>query len=335
MTPSPLSWLMVIALIALLAPASAARAEPPPGSADIRWRHVGSKDFEREHPGLGFSRRYESASGWVDVYGYDLQRRWQDGLDDPQFDELLAQTINEVAEAGRRGHYKGVQVAPAETTLLSGVPLKQVRFNYKTNDGGVESHLFLTCLNGKIMKIRASLREPVTDSAREAQLAFVAEQIDFFRRTERAAPPPEDGGKRIAVVLNDAFRKKDSSEGAFALAYLLIRARQLDTKDAATAMPGATPKPGFAEELEAYTTLLQMAEELREAREKVPAYWRKMQAVQAAGYLREYLVIHRGHAAPADGEPLQLDAFARWSKKHLRRVNHGEVDDYGSVRIEE
>jgi hypothetical protein len=132
--------------------------ETPTARPSLSWRVEGRTSYEQKFPGLGFSQRYASASGWVDVYVYNLRRpNWKPGVSDAQFGPHFDSTIAEVREAERRGAYVGVKIGSAQDISIAGQPFRTVRFEYSSGGKPIHSTTYLTGRNGQLLKYRISI----------------------------------------------------------------------------------------------------------------------------------------------------------------------------------
>ncbi|MFO1452565.1 MAG: hypothetical protein U1F61_30645 [Opitutaceae bacterium] len=160
------------------------------------WHQVGARDFERDHPGLGYSRRYEARQGWIDVYGYNLRHDWQEGLADPKFRPTYGTVVEEIHQALKKAGYAKIRRGRDEVRTYEQTEMMRVRFTFVAKGEPIESYLYFSALNGNLMKVRATLRSPVRDEAREKLEAFLPQLVRFFRETEkpyRNRPHPSPG----------------------------------------------------------------------------------------------------------------------------------------------
>jgi len=139
-------------------------------------------------------------------------------------------------------------------------------------------------------------------------------------------------GAAISLVLNPAVMFGDATNASCALVFLGGRGQYYDEHADELPGPGEVIAPSFGDELLAFGHVIEHTRELKAQQEKIPRYWEKMSEVEAAGFLREYLVVHRNRVPGDDVKAtLKLDAFRAWSKRHLNRIRHDEVDSYGSI----
>lgn len=115
-------------------------------------------DYESTHPGLGYSKRYETlrAPLFIDVYAFNmLIENPPDGVDSDLFASIYDKNIKDT-----KAYYKGnVQDVREDSVTYRGIKFKRAKFFIvpdKHEIEGLESSLFLTIYNNSILKIRAS-----------------------------------------------------------------------------------------------------------------------------------------------------------------------------------
>ena len=285
-------------------------------AAPVRWTHVSTRDYEADHPGLGFSRRFVSSAGWADEFVYDAGRRtWKDGVDDPQMEATFQMALRDVENvAGPGADYRLLRV---DHLQIAGRPFLHAAMRMKVEGRMVESHLYLTAAEHRLVKFRISLYVPLPEPSEPLLTAFVAEQMRFvlshpFRTGATTAPSTRE----IAIRLEPGCLDKPT--GVVWLSYALARADYW--RRSGRSLTGAGElEPGFAEELGARRSAL---EAYRAARAKTPgfrsAYWDALEHVEQAGFLAEYVwtYLRQGDWA-ADEEPAKLARFDAWRAAHL------------------
>jgi hypothetical protein len=150
------------------------------------WKFVSSQDFEQKSPGLGYSEKYSATFGWADVYGYDLgQKNWQNGVGDPQFNEHFQQVVGDVYFAERTGLYQDVKLSHVEDEIINGVTMRHAVLHYKFKGKNVESHVYLSGVQGDLLKFRITLRLPLKPGERESMVRFVQKMVDKALNNKR------------------------------------------------------------------------------------------------------------------------------------------------------
>lgn len=297
--------------LALCAPAA-----PSEAVASIHWKHVSTRDYEAEHPGLGFSRRFVSSAGWADEFVYDAGRKtWKNGVDDPQLEMTFQMAVRDVGNvAGPGADYRLMRV---DHLQIAGRPFLHAAMRMKVEGRMVESHLYLTAVEHRLVKFRISLYVPLPQPSEAVLAAFVADQMRFvlshpFRTGATTAPSKRE----IAIRLEPGCLDKPT--GVVWLSYALARADYW--RRSGRSLTGAGElEPGFAEELGARRSAL---EAYRAARAKTPglrsAYWDALAQVEQAGFLAEYVWTYlRQGDWTAGEEPAELARFDAWRRVHL------------------
>ena len=189
------AWLLLAAVLLALAltacgtppqtpPAASApvaAAAPPDAKVATPWAYLGRRDYETQNPGLGYSERFQSGLGWIDVYVYDMRRSdWLTGTADTGFAAHFDTTVNEVRHFARQGVYAQLQVGETRDLKLAGQDFRMVSFQYQRDGKSMASVTYLTASRGRLVKYRMSLfaplQVPIEVSARE----FI--ETDFARR---------------------------------------------------------------------------------------------------------------------------------------------------------
>lgn len=182
---------------AMLALAGVACGTPPPGAtappapvtaqaapsarAETAWAFQGRKVYENQNPGLGYSDRFQSEQGWIDVYVYDMRRSdWLTGTADAGFAAHFDQAVNEVRHFGRQGLYAQLQVGETRDLKLGGQDFRTVSFQFQRDGRQMASVTYLTGARGRLVKYRMSLFMPLGKPMDEQAREFI--EKDFARR---------------------------------------------------------------------------------------------------------------------------------------------------------
>jgi len=132
-----------------------------------------TRDFETEHPGLGYGVRYQKPGWAVDIFIYDLRR--SSIPDDPGSDVVkaqLEQAQGDVFEQQRRGAYSQVTMTGSYTVKDMGGRDRFLcdDFSYvRQPEGSVDSFLCVTGWNNKFVKFRMTTRHDPRSGAEARQ----------------------------------------------------------------------------------------------------------------------------------------------------------------------
>ncbi|MET3461444.1 hypothetical protein [Variovorax atrisoli] len=164
----------------------------PAQPAGVQWRYINSKSYEALNAGLGNSHRFESRLGWIDVYVYDMNRSWQPGVGDPQFDDHFRSTIAEVQRAAAQGVYASARIGPTKDVRIEGLTFRSVSFRLvHARDGkAYDSFTYLAVRNGKLLKYRMSFNTPPP-----ANVEAIARE--FIERNVRTGPETPVGTRQL------------------------------------------------------------------------------------------------------------------------------------------
>lgn len=168
-------------VIALLAAALLAGCATAPVSTSS-WKQGAVHDYEPEAPGLGWSQEYTATQGWADVYFYDLGQHWTDASDIGASDGPFEQALQEIANAETLGYYSGVRILTTDSQVIEGLAFRHAVAVYKTKGRMVESHLYVAAYQGKLLKLRVTLHQPVTESSRASISEIVMLHLATLRR---------------------------------------------------------------------------------------------------------------------------------------------------------
>ncbi len=128
-----------------------------------------TRDFETEHPGLGYGVRYQKPGWAIDIFIYDLGRTSIPA--DVGSDVLkaqLEQAQGDVFEQQRRGVYSQVKVTGSHTIKDKGGRDRFLcdDFSYvRQPEGSVDSFLCVTGWNNKFVKFRLTTRHAARSAA--------------------------------------------------------------------------------------------------------------------------------------------------------------------------
>ncbi len=180
------STLLLAALMSACAGPSGPAAAPA-ARALPDWRMQGSTYYERDFPGLGFSERYESPVGRIDVYVYDMRRRdWVPGIADARFAGHFQSTIADVRTMAERGAYSALVVGPTRDVVVGGQEFRTVSYSFTSNATKMRSATWLTVRNRRLLKYRITLQDSAQLDLDEVATAFIASNLRNDPSTTKA-----------------------------------------------------------------------------------------------------------------------------------------------------
>ena len=138
---------------------------------------TGVTDYERDEPGLGVGLSYRKDRIKADLYVYSAGIPVVPaGVKSKLMDDHFYQMSGDVVEMERRGVYEGVQILiPEEVVLIGRRPFLHANLRFAFEGTPMDSHIYLTGLAGRFLKIRFSFPESDAQTAREIQRAFLAQ----------------------------------------------------------------------------------------------------------------------------------------------------------------
>lgn len=164
--------------LAVVLTGCASAPTPPVARPSVEWRYVRATSYEVRTPGLGTSRRYESAAGWADVYSYGLRRSdWAPGVDDPSFGAHFESTVAEVHAYAKHGIYRNLQVGPVRDVVVADNVFRTIDYRFVLNGNPMFSTTYLTSTKGGLLKYRVSSDLSSRLDLEVEARAFVAENL--------------------------------------------------------------------------------------------------------------------------------------------------------------
>lgn len=140
-------------------------------SDDLLWRPNGSTNFEATHPGLGKAFEYRNKLGVITVYTYNLQKNWNPGTTDPDFNDAFNMNMRDIYTMQERGYYKDVKVGNVSDITLNNLNFRKINFDFTTDGARKKSTTYLTAVNGHLLKYRITIyknsRKNINDVAKD------------------------------------------------------------------------------------------------------------------------------------------------------------------------
>lgn len=168
---------------AVLLAGCAGQPPAPPAPAPLEWVYKGSTNYEAQMVGGGVGRRYESEAGWIDVYLYSAGRdNWLEGTSDPGFMERFNDTAAGILQAARQGHYKNVSFEKPSDVVLAGHKFRRLVARFEFREEAVESHTFLTALDGQLLKYRMSFPQPTPPDLPAIITDFIEKSVRTYEK---------------------------------------------------------------------------------------------------------------------------------------------------------
>jgi hypothetical protein len=145
---------------------------------EYTWMHLDSKNYELQSPGLGRSEKYITTFGWADVYEYNLEKYWQDGVSDPLFSEHFQQVVGDIYRAERSGIYQDVKLNHVGDEIINGVTFRHAVLHYKQQEKNLESHVYMSGVQGQLVKFRITVKLPFKLEEKESVARFIKDRLD-------------------------------------------------------------------------------------------------------------------------------------------------------------
>lgn len=179
--------LSLIAAVLAVGCATAPPIQPPKAPLQppkaLEWQYKGSTDYETKAPGTGVGKRYESDIGWIDVYLFNAGRdNWLEGTSDPGFMAVFGGAAQGILQAQKDGHYQKVAIGQPAGLLIAGHTFKHFAARFESKGRLVESHTFMTALNGRLLKYRMSFPLPVPDTIAHITASFIEQTVEAYEK---------------------------------------------------------------------------------------------------------------------------------------------------------
>lgn len=294
------------------------------------------KPHDYGDPRLGKSYGYRADGLTLTVYVYD---KGIAGLPDGGDSMAVCQEFEAAKDdIGRTSAYQNVKLQVEQLARLAFPepwPLaREARFELDMHSTPSVSYVWITAASKHFVKLRFSAHADWRDELPDARLAILSALGAALAPHAAPAAPTgtqadaletDQGHEAITITINSGVEGDDSSLG---LAYLMALAAFNDEAPDGAPPCGGEVIPTFALEQEAYRSLLRVASESKAS----SSLARTLLGIDSAGFLDEFVwtYLHRdswGDAVPAG---LELDAFARYRKKRLKRF---EAPYFGRLEV--
>lgn len=273
---------------------------------------------------LGMSYKFTAPGVLVDIYAYDAGLT---GIPEGAASRPVCEQFEQAKAEVLQGGYKDVVLKGEQLARLSPTqepPLaREAVFEAVMQDTPSISYVWITGAAGHFIKIRftinAQLRYEVED-ARRAVLNAAGDAI----RPHLATTAPVQKGKQVNVVMTPGT----AAAPGFGMYYLLGLSSLAARSDVALPPCGGRLHPGFEAAVATWKLALGVAN--KAAAES--SFEKKVAEADAAGYLEEFVwtLDHQAYWGDRPPAGLELKAFNKWSRKHLKNVG---VPDFGYVEI--
>jgi hypothetical protein len=323
-----LGLLMVVLAGAQLAAAEGVlKLEPSPLEMPTRIGPLSTtgEPHKYDEPGLGVSWQYNAAGLSLTVYVYDADiKDLADGADTVPICREF-----EIAKRGIAQSYQKVELKSQRLVRVGeGAEAPRVReavFEFEREQRPQISYVWITSAAGKFLKLRFSadvrLRDEVPE-ARSALLTAVAAAVQPHLKP--ADPNAKKPSTSLAVNLSGGA-DADMTAG---LMYLGILSALADKSPELAPVCGGELVPSFDVEVSAWRDTFQM-----DGSKPKSTFGKLVVAADSAGFLEElvWVDLHRQDWGTQPPEGLDLEGYAPWRKKHMKRFQR---PDFGRIVVE-
>jgi hypothetical protein len=280
-----------------------------------------------DDPRLGVSYQYRGPGVSLTVYVYDAGvENLADGPDTIpacyEFENAKHGVSNVSYQDVRLVSEQMVRLLPPDDTLF----MREAMFELVRDEHRVISYVWVTGVAKHFLKLRFSSDEslrPEMPEARRAILAAVGEAI----RPHRAPADPAAEKRGTSIMVNDRMLAGSSADVSSGFMYTMILSALVEKTPQMLPVCGGELAPGFETEVSLFRSVF--VEEVSGVKSK---FGKRVARIDSAGFLEEFVWTERHRESWGDAPPegLELDKFAAWKKKHLKRL---KLPGFGSVVV--
>jgi hypothetical protein len=285
---------------------------------------------------LGMSYKFVAPGMILDIYAYDAGAI---GIPEGAVSRPVCEQFEQAKGELLRGGYKdtvlkGEQLArmgPTQDPPLA----REAVFEAVMQDAPVISYVWITGAAGNFIKIRFSISARLRYEVEDARRAVLNAVGDAIRPHLVQVVPAESGaveasavqdpkGKQLKIVMAPGT----AAEPGLGMAYLVGLSSQASRTDVALPACGGRLRPGFGTEVATWQLALRIATRASAGSD----FANKVAKAESAGYLEEFIwtLNHQEYWGDKPPESLDLKAFSKWSRKHLKNI---KVPNFGYVEI--
>jgi hypothetical protein len=280
-----------------------------------------------DDPRLGVSYQYRGPGVSLTVYVYDAGvENLADGPDTIpacyEFESAKHGLSNVSYEDVRLVSEQMVRLLPPDDTLF----MREAMFELLRGERRVISYVWVTGVAKHFLKLRFSSDEslrPEMPEARRAILAAVGEAIKPYL----APADPAAETRSTSIMVNGSMLGGSSSDATSGFMYTMILSALAEETPQMLPVCGGEVAPGFETEVSLFRSVF-----VEEAMGTKSKFGKRVAQIESAGLLEEFVWTerHRESWGEAPPEGLELDRYAAWKKKHLKRL---KLPGFGSVVV--
>jgi hypothetical protein len=285
---------------------------------------------------LGMSYKFVAPGMILDIYAYDAGLT---GIPESAASRPVCEQFEQAKSELLRGGYKDVVLKGEQLARMGPTqdpPLaREAVFEAVMQDAPVISYVWLTGAAGNFIKIRFSISARLRYEVEDARRAVLNAVGDAIRSHLVQAAPAKSGavaaaagqdpkGKQINIVMAAGT----AADPGFGMSYLVGLSSQTARTDVALPACGGRLRPAFRTEVATWQLALRVATRSAAGSD----FANKVAKVEGAGYLEEFIwtLHHQEDWGDNPPENLDLKAFSKWSRKHLKNIR---VPNFGYVEI--
>lgn len=117
--------------------------------------------LEEKSPGLGAALSYRDTTSKLDIFTYDLKAPLiPTGIDSTIVKNSFTEGISNIQKADTNGIYSNLKITSTDTITIAAQEFLHAQFSYGENLLQKDAHLFISGVNGQILKFRVTLTNP-------------------------------------------------------------------------------------------------------------------------------------------------------------------------------
>lgn len=187
--------LHIFQILALfIIPLACIAEDAPEGTEDFKY--VDSKDYRDRNPGFGQSWRFKSEYGWADEFVYNMGAAWEDGITAQLDGHVKGAIIKDFEYTEQQGSYRSFKILSTDEESVGGIKFVRMKLDIVHDDGKrIESYMYITAMNGELLKFRISLYTPVEAKAKKAMKDFLKARVAANKKKGASIPKGAFGFK--------------------------------------------------------------------------------------------------------------------------------------------
>jgi len=142
------------------------------------WDFYGVMKYESSE--LGYSMRYEKDGYIADIYIYSNGKKWKDGIGDENLNTEF-ENVLKALESGKVQTYSNVKLLGKKRVKINGLNFMSAQYSLTRSSRDVISYVYITAINGKLLKFRITVDASKAAEAEKQNEAFISNFIKDYK----------------------------------------------------------------------------------------------------------------------------------------------------------